>query len=912
MNRRKLLCFLLAVLTAFLALPFAAAGASAFEKSLSGFPESYRVILREVHRQHPNWVFKPMQTGLSFFDAVKVESSNNRSLVPASNNYSYIFKSHEANDYNAASDYYYQKDGGFCNANKYAVSWFMDPRNHFNDAGIFQFEDLSFDEAFDVQAVDVVLAGTFMYNTKPTYYTSSGETKTSDETYAEMIYTAGKKYNINPCYLASKIRNEIGSTPSGSVTGRNSTYPGIYNFYNIGASDGAGAITRGLAWASKTDGTYHRPWTTPKKSIVGGAEFLAATYIGKGQYTGYLQRFNVNPDCSYPTYEHQYMTSLSGAAEQSYSAYYTYLSNGLLDNTFIFSIPVFEGMTGADDNTGTLTIADAKSQTGIVSVTSNINVRTGPSQNYDKLDLTLAPGTKVTILGTSFTDTGYYDSILRYPNWYKIRFKQDGKKYTGYVPCGFIKVKTTVSVARGEYTPKTSGSSGLSFRYVSLNPDKVTVVNDTKLRFLASGEAGVLAYDSTGRFAILRYKISATGATQPTTQTPPDTTAAQPTTKPTTTTRPPATTQPAKPATPSGFCQIGGTRTSVTLQWNPVANAAGYTVYQYDKTKGLFTYVKTADKPGCTVDGIPAGGSAQFKVKAFVKASGGNVWGESPDPLTAYTTPDAPAGLRQSASASDSVTLSWKAVAGASGYEAYLWNAAAKTYQKAASTAQTTCVLGGLSPNGSCRVQVRAVRALSGSALYGAFTDDLTARTGPAQVKGLRQSAVTATGFRLTWDATENAAGYKVFRIDPQTSACKLVCKTKKPVCTVSGRTPGQIDVYAVKAFRKEGGTYYGTMSEEYLTATRPDAVKGLTQTGGTSSSVSLSWNEMSNVSGYGVFRYVGAGWKKVKTVSDPRAVVESLPSGSMVKFRVRAYIRVNKQVLWGGWSPVCSAVTNN
>ena len=68
----------------------------------------------------------------------------------------------------------------------------------------------------------------------------------------------------------------------------------------------------------------------------------------------------------------------------------------------------------------------------------------------------------------------------------------------------------------------------------------------------------------------------------------------------------------------------------------------------------------------------------------------------------------------------------------------------------------------------------------------------------------------------------------------------------------------------------------------------------------------------MSNVSCYGVFRYVGAGWKKVKTVSDPRAVVESLPSGSMVKFRVRAYIRVNKQVLWGGWSPVCSAVTNN
>lgn len=908
MNRRKLLCFLLAAILAFAALPFAASGASAFEKSLAGFPESYRVILRDVHKQHPNWVFKPMQTGLSFFDAVKAESSYNRSLVPASNNYSYIFKSHEVNDYNAASDYYYQKDGGFCNANKYAVSYFMDPRNHFTDAGIFQFEDLSFDESFDVQAIDVVLAGTFMYNTKPTYYTASGATKTSDETYAEMIYTAGKKYNINPCYLASKIRNEIGSTPSGSVTGRNSTYPGIYNFYNIGASDGAGAITRGLAWASKDDGTYHRPWTSPKKSIVGGAEFLAATYIGKGQYTGYLQRFNVNPDCSYRTYEHQYMTSLSGAAEQSYSAYYTYLSNGLLDNAFIFSIPVFEGMTGAADNSGKLTLADAQSQTATVSVTSNINVRTGPSQNHDKLALTLAPGAKVTILDTCFTDTTYYDSILRYPNWFKIRFKQDGTAYTGYVPCGFLKISKTVSVGRGDYTPKATGDSGLAFRFVSLTPDKVTAVNDTKLKFLSSGEARVLAYDSTGRFALVRYKVSSTGAAETTTQKPTDTTAAQPTTtKPTTTTQPAA-----KPATVTGFCQTGGTQTSVTLQWNAVANAAGYTVYQYDKTKGFFAAVKTADKPGCTVEGIPAGGSAQFKVKAFVKTSGGNIWGESPDPLTAYTTPAAPAGLRQSGSASDSATLTWTAVAGASGYEVFLWNAGTKTYQKAASAAQPSCVLTALAPNKSYRVQVRAVRAITGTTLQGAFTSEFTVRTGPAKVKGLAQSSITATGFKLTWEAAENAAGYKVFRIDPQTSSYKLVTKTKKTTCTIKDCAPGQIDVYAVKAFRKESGTYYGTMSEEILTATRPDTVKGVKQAGATASSVTLAWNDVSNVSGYGVFRYMGSGWRKVATVTDPRAAIDSLPSGSMVKFRVRAYIRVNKQVLWGGWSAVCNAITNN
>lgn len=907
MKRRTLLCFLLAVAAALISLPFAASGASAFEKSLSGFPESYRVLLREVHKQHPNWVFKPMQTGLSFYDAVSAESSGNRSLVPASNNYSYIFKSHESSDYNAASDYYYQKDGGFCKANKYAVSYFMDPRNHFTDAGIFQFEDLSFDDSFDVQAVDVVLAGTFMYNTKATYVTAAGATKTADETYAEMIYIAGKKYNINPCYLASKIRNEIGSTPSGSVTGRNSTYPGIYNFYNVGASDGAGAITRGLAWASNTSaGTYHRPWTTPKKSIVGGAEFLAATYIAKGQFTGYLQRFNVNPDCSYRVYEHQYMTSLSGAAEQSYSAYYTYLSNGLLDNAFIFSIPVYKGMTGADDNSGTLTLADAKSQHAAVALNTNINVRTGPSQNYDKLPLTLAPGAKVTILDVSFTDTTYYDSILRYPNWYKIRFKQDGVVYTGYVPSGFLKLTASVTVPRGDYTPKVSGSSALSYRFVSLDPDKVTVVGDTKLRFSKTGDAGVIAYDSTGRFALLRYKITADGSTDATTQKPSD--AAPTTTKP-----PQQTTQPLlQPGEVTNPVQTGGGETSVTLAWNASQNATGYRVYQFDTQKRCFQPIQDSTAPTCVVQQLPAGSSAMFKIKAFNESNGRTGWSEASAAVTAYTTPAAVSSLKQTGSASTGVTLQWSAVAGATAYEVEQMDETTNQFRKVQTAGAKTCSISALQPSKAYRFRVRAIHTLQNTALQGKYSAVCTAATGPARVSGVTQSATTAAGYRLQWEPVAGAAGYKVFRIDPKSYDCILAGKTKKTAFAIENCEAGQIDVYTVKAYRKDGGTFYGDMSEEYLAASSPAKVQFLKQTGKTDNSATLQWNAVNNSSGYAIFRYDGSGWRKLKTVTDTVATIRDLPSGCTVKFRVRAYIRVNKQVLWGAWSNICNAATDN
>ena len=36
--------------------------------------------------------------------------------------------------------------------------------------------------------------------------------------------------------------------------------------------------------------SYNRPWTTPKKAIIGGAEFISSSYIEKGQFTSYFKK----------------------------------------------------------------------------------------------------------------------------------------------------------------------------------------------------------------------------------------------------------------------------------------------------------------------------------------------------------------------------------------------------------------------------------------------------------------------------------------------------------------------------------------------------------------------------------------------------------------------------------------------
>ena len=89
---------------------------------------------------------------------------------------------------------------------------------------------------------------------------------------------------------------------------------------------------------------YDRPWTTPKKSIIGGAKFIASSYISKGQFTSYLKKYNVNPNGYYHVYNHQYMTNITAPSSEARTSFTTYNNNGLFNLPLAFSIPVYQNM----------------------------------------------------------------------------------------------------------------------------------------------------------------------------------------------------------------------------------------------------------------------------------------------------------------------------------------------------------------------------------------------------------------------------------------------------------------------------------------------------------------------------------------------------------------------------------------
>lgn len=224
----------------------------------------------------------------------------------------------------------------------------MDPRNYLNDRSVYMFELLEYQSQYQTKSgVNTILSNTPFYNKKFSYTdVNTGAAKTMY--YVTAFMEAAKISKASPYHLASRVKQEVvtsATTTSTAVTGTVSSYPGIYNFYNIGATSSSTPVLNGLKWASdKKAGTYLRPWTDPYRSIVGGAQYISSGYIAKGQNTCYLEKFNVT---SYKRYSHQYMTNVEAAYEESIKTKKAYA--GMMDKSpLVFSIPVYENMPAAN------------------------------------------------------------------------------------------------------------------------------------------------------------------------------------------------------------------------------------------------------------------------------------------------------------------------------------------------------------------------------------------------------------------------------------------------------------------------------------------------------------------------------------------------------------------------------------
>jgi len=320
-----------------------------------GFPSSYWPGLCSLKEKYKDWEFTPIHTGLNWSEAVNSESACG---------ISYISSSVETNIDRSCKNEYTKT---WYPASATAVAYYMDPRNWLTEKYIFQFEYLRYDNSLSsvyANASTSIIDHTEFYK----YHFGLGNNL------GNIIDAAGNETNVSPIFISSRILQEMGSTNSlynlysGVYTELDNIYYGYYNFYNFGVTDSCanaeGTSVCGLRYA------YNKGWNSLSNAIKGGASQIAESYIAKGQYTTYLQRFNVSPADKNKLYNHQYMTNVAAPSSESKTAYNSYKELGLLDGAFSFFIPVYEDMDNSNfnDNSGAVETPDDNT-----SSTLNIN-----------------------------------------------------------------------------------------------------------------------------------------------------------------------------------------------------------------------------------------------------------------------------------------------------------------------------------------------------------------------------------------------------------------------------------------------------------------------------------------------------------------------------------------------------------
>ena len=863
----------------FIALTVTASAAYSFEEALSSFPESYRPYLEELHKKHPEWVFEPFETGLDWKASVDAQYGES-SLVQHSAS-SDILKSHDADDYLPETDTYLYKDGGFVQASRLAVEYFLDPRNFLNENGIFQFEKLSFSEIFTVEAVELVLKNSFMHKAKIVYLDAQGNTVKTDKTYAQVIYQAGKASNINPCYLASKILNEVGSDGSFSVSGNHPSYPGIYNFYNIGATDGVNAITRGLAWANGgADGSqksYSRPWNTPEKSIMGGAEFLASSYIAVGQFTGYLQRFNVNPDSYHKVHTHQYMTNLTGALSQGYTSYASYSGLGILENQFIFSIPIYKNMPEGEKSE-VLSTADTKNQYGVIN-TNGINVRKGPSTSYGRVqtsggtNVLLSAGTEMKIIGKYITDATYYGNILQYPVWYNVKFEYNSASYTGYVLADYIDIKTATSVGVGTYDLGIFTDADSRCRIISDNPTVCRVIDGDTVEFLAAGEAYVTVYNSTGLYDRIKFIVKDNIA----------------------------------------FYSVDGVtvssdETTITVTVNKKSDIQRYGFYLKD-SNGAFIKGGDITSNKYTFKNLDKNSSYTVYVRYVKEYCYDNgplkaVEASTQKPIV----PSAPSEVAATSVNTNGYVLSWKCD-DADGYRVYRYRPELGKYVVYGDFKTESITINDLEAGYACAYRIKSYRIIDSERVYSDYSPLTWTLTLPRKPEGLSVSNISDKGFNVSWNKNSSADSYKLFIADGDES--KLIYEGSENSYTFTNASPfTEYHLYVVSIATERGLTTESAVSDPVTVITDVGAPVNISVTDNTASSYVITWDSIDSAEFYTLYRLEGEGKIKVVSTVVPEYMLTSLPASEKITYYLTATYKTGNIMLESGFSDEFSTAT--
>lgn len=316
-------------------------------------------------------------------------------------------------------------------------------------------------------------------------------------------------------------------------------------------------------------------------------------------------------------------------------------------------------------------------------------------------------------------------------------------------------------------------------------------------------------------------------------------------------------TLPNPPGTPTNVSATA-TNNTVTVNWSAVSGATSYDV----SFNGTIYNVTGRSK---TITGLAANTNYNFAVRSK-NAGGASAYSTTMTVRTLVNPPTVPTNVRATAT-SNSVTVSWSAVTGATSYYVSLNGT---IY----SLTGTSATISGLIPDTDYNYAVRANNAGG----YSAYSSIKTIRTSaiPPEVP-INVSAVSTTNsITVSWSAVSGATSYDV-------SFNGTVYNVNDTSKTITGLAANTNYSYAVRAKNTAGSSAYSD-TKTILTLPNPPAVPKDISATATTNSVTVRWSASARATSYDVI-FDG----KIYNITDTSITISGLTSGTDYTYLVRA-----------------------
>ncbi|KAM8750634.1 receptor-type tyrosine-protein phosphatase beta-like isoform 10-T10 [Acanthopagrus schlegelii] len=316
------------------------------------------------------------------------------------------------------------------------------------------------------------------------------------------------------------------------------------------------------------------------------------------------------------------------------------------------------------------------------------------------------------------------------------------------------------------------------------------------------------------------------------------------------------------------------TTSSISLMWTePEGNRSFYRVQW---TNGTANWDKNITDTNITVTGLTAGVQYRFTV---IAVAGENTIQSDMAQISHYTKPEAVRNLAVTEITTSSVSLNWTEPGGNRSFYRVQWTNGTANWDK--DVTDTNITVTGLTAGVQYRLTVIAVAGENTTQSEMAQTSHYT-RPNTIEVPTV---STTTSSISLTWRKPPGEV-FK-YKVEWNNGGSQMVNYTNDTSADLSSLIPGTI--YTITVTAVAGDSQTKGDGRTLTSVTKPEAVRNLTVTEITTSSISLNWTEPGgNRSFYRVQWTNGtANWDK--NVTDTNITVTGLTAGVQYRFTVIA-----------------------